>query len=129
LLLSPACSSSQKSLRTDFGVHSDKGNANLIDIVHSEFPLIFNDLLLDWTVPRNFLVELGSGSLPVWRVIVVVEEKKVAGIPATRPVLKIGIGIGATDGFGGEKTVRKAVFTGLGRLQRGWTVTSTDVEL
>jgi len=61
--------------------------------------------------------------------IVVEEKKKMEGIPATRPVLNIGIGIGAADdmtvGERGEGTgmLRKAVFTGLGKIQRGWTVT------
>jgi hypothetical protein len=125
MLLSPACSTSLTSR-----VLSDKGNANLIDTVHSEFPHIFDDLLLDWTVPRNFLMELGSGHQPAWRVTLVVEEKKkVAGIPATRPILKIAIEIGAADSARAGDSLRKAIFTGFGRLERGWTVTSTDVEL
>jgi hypothetical protein len=116
LLLSPACSSGSTALSTDFDVPSDM---NLISMIHSEFPDIFDDLLLDWTAPRDFYMDLGSGSQPAWRVTVSVEEKKVAGIPATKPVLQIGIRVGAADGGSAGRTdaLRRAVFTGLGRIQ------------
>ncbi|KAK0643985.1 heterokaryon incompatibility protein-domain-containing protein [Cercophora newfieldiana] len=128
LLLSPACLSGSKALSTDLTLPNHDANTNLIDLVHSEFRHIFNDLLLNWGVPRDFHMELGSGSQPAWRVRVAVEEKKkVAGIPAMRPILKIGIGLGAVDSVGADTGVKdvlkKAVFTGLGRIQKGWDLT------
>jgi len=90
-LLSPESRSGLTSLSTDLTNIRNSDNTNLIDLVHSEFPQIFDDLLLNWMVPHEFLMELGSGPQRAWRVRVVVEEKtKVTGIPATRPVLKIG---------------------------------------
>jgi len=117
LLLSPACSSGSTALSTDFNVPSDM---NLISMIHSEFPDIFDDLLLDWTAPRDFYMDLGSGSKLAWRVTVSVEEKKkVVGNPTTKPFLQIGIKVGAADSGSAERTdaLRKAVFTGLGRIQ------------
>ncbi|KAK5655760.1 hypothetical protein OQA88_5297 [Cercophora sp. LCS_1] len=128
LLLSPGSRSGLTALSTDLDNIRNSDNTNLIDLVHSEFPQIFDDLLLDWMVPHEFRMELGSGPQQPWRVRVVVEEKKqVTGVPATRPILKIGIEFGAADKEVGD-TLRKSVFTGLGRITKGWSGTGNGVE-
>jgi hypothetical protein len=115
LLLSPTSHSGLTAQSTDFNSHV---NPNLIDLVHSENPQIFDDLLLDWTEPRQFCMLPGKFLVGAWCIRVVVEEKKrVTGIPATTPVLNIRVEIGADEAS--PDTLRKAVFTGLGNLVNG----------